>query len=75
MAHISGITDRRLLAQLFTEGRVSAVLRLDSHEAQAIEELARILFYLVNWATLPAGMMRQSNGSSTAISRSATRQI
>jgi len=59
MAHISGIADRRTLARLLAEGEVSAKLRLNSIEADAVEALERILFYLglgqeLDWARLGA---------------------
>ncbi|MGH7769125.1 MAG: hypothetical protein ACREQP_16890 [Candidatus Binatia bacterium] len=59
MAHISGIADRRTLARLLTEGDVSGRLRLNSAEADAIEALEHVLFYLglgdeLDWARLGA---------------------
>jgi peptidoglycan hydrolase-like protein with peptidoglycan-binding domain len=46
MAHISGITDRRILAQLLSAGQASSVLRRDSTEVAALEALDRTLLYL-----------------------------
>lgn len=46
MAHICGIADRAMLAGLLRGGEVSQALRLDSTQADAIEALQRILFYL-----------------------------
>jgi peptidoglycan hydrolase-like protein with peptidoglycan-binding domain len=55
MAHISGITDRRILAQLLSAGRVSSVLQRNSTETPALEALDRTLLYLgfgpqLDWA-------------------------
>ena len=59
MAHISGISDRRTLAHLLSADEVSTALRLNSTEAEPIEALERILFYLgfgeeLQWAMLGA---------------------
>ncbi|HWP60547.1 MAG TPA: peptidoglycan-binding domain-containing protein [Candidatus Acidoferrales bacterium] len=56
---ISGISDRKTLARLLRAGEVADALAADSAEAEAIEALQRILFYLgygeeLQWARLGA---------------------
>ena len=59
MTHFSGIADRQTLARLLSANRVSTALRLNSSEAEPIEALERILFYVglgeeLQWARLGA---------------------